>query len=133
MTHLRKLLFFSFTFMLFLGLSHPGAHAQIQDQMNQMEIYKLVGKVVDANTGEALSDVDIEMSNPDVESAARRIQQDTGGIVTETTNDQGEFAFNELPAGEYIIRINHDAYEMWERNVNLRQDSQLTISLQPNK
>ena len=56
-----------------------------------------------------------------------------GGIVTETTNDQGEFAFNELPAGEYIIRINHDAYEMWERNVNLRQDSQLTISLQPNK
>lgn len=131
MTNLKKPLFFSFIFVLLMGMSISIAQAQVQDKMDEMDVYKLVGKVVDANTGEALSDVEIEITQPDVESAAQRIQQETGGIVTETTDDQGEFSFTKLPPGKYTIKIDYEDYETWERNVKLNQDSQLTIKLQP--
>ncbi len=133
MTHLKHPLFFPFILMLVMGLAASVAQAQVREQMEKMDLYQLTGKVVDANTGEALSDVKIEMTNPDVKSGAQRIQQDPGGIIEETTDDQGEFSFMELPPGEYTVMIDFEDYETWERDINLKQDSQLTIELQPMK
>lgn len=133
MTHLKHPLFFPFILMLVMGLAASVAQAQVREQMEKTDLYQLTGKVVDANTGEALSDVKIEMTNPDVKSGAQRIQQDPGGIIEETTDDQGEFSFMELPPGEYTVMIDFEDYETWERDINLKQDSQLTIELQPMK
>lgn len=142
MFNIRKNIFFTFALSLVVGLSVSAAQAQVQNQQqtNQAETYKLVGQVVDANTGEALPGVEVKITEAQQgqTQTETQIETQTGmgneeGEMTETTNDQGQFTFMELPSGEHTITIEQDGYEKWERMINLNQDSQLTIELQPTR
>lgn len=133
---------FLLTVSLILTTSTSDAQVEEQEQVENPAIYKLVGRVVDASNGEAIQNVKIQIEQANQQTtgeAETETQTETemginiGENMTTTTNERGQFSFEKLPGGQLTIRINHNGYDTWERNVNLNQDSQLTIELQPNR
>ncbi|WP_347157690.1 TonB-dependent receptor [Pontibacter chitinilyticus] len=76
--------------------------------------YRLSGRVTDAATGQALS------------GASVLLQGRGAGMAT---NSQGEYAFQDLPAGHYTLHVHYLGYGEQQQQINLQQDTQLAIVL----
>lgn len=112
-------------------LSTFTVHAQFAEQVEEQSIYKLVGRVIDGATGEALGNVKIVLHKFEAASNQSQTEVVREKILTTATNERGQFEFNMVPSGKLTIRIDHKGYEIWEEIVTLNQDSQLTIRLEP--
>jgi hypothetical protein len=79
----------------------------------------------------ALSGVVREIA-PNVRPVANATVRVLGGTVPSVaTNDQGAFSFAALPTGRVLIEVSKDGYVVWESNVTLDSDEQMTVDLYP--
>lgn len=76
--------------------------------------YTLNGRVQQATTGEGLAGATVVLE-----------RTSTGS----TTGPGGAFSFQNLPAGSYTLKVSYVGFEEQRVSVNLRQDTNLTISL----
>lgn len=118
MTNFKKTSLFTTLFALILGLSVTTSYAQMKDKAHQPEAYKLTGKVVDAESGEALTNAKVNIP---------------GKNRKEMTGKEGTFTFKELPAGTHTVKVQEDGYKTWTKKVNLNKDSRLSIEVKPVK
>lgn len=97
---MKHMLFFLFTFL----------------SLSTAQAATLTGKVTDAETGEAINNVNIRIQGHDI------------GTVTDNT---GQFTLTDLSANTYILHISHIGYASQENRLSLRQDQNITIQLKP--
>ncbi|MGD1840439.1 MAG: TonB-dependent receptor [Thermonemataceae bacterium] len=79
--------------------------------------FALTGKITDA------SDNPIPYANIGLENTNKQT----------TTNEQGQFTLNEIPAGEYTVIVNAADYKVWSEKVIIKEDYRLSITLQSNE
>lgn len=70
-------------------------------QFTTQATYDIIGKVVDSDTDEAIANVEVQL-----------------GSQTESTNEVGEFTFNDVLDGEYTLTITHEGYDTYTQKVD---------------
>lgn len=108
---LSKKILIATLFLMVAGLI--GIQAQAQDAQGG-----ITGEVVDASTGEALSDIQITVEESG-ESA--------------TSDSDGKFTIENLEPGMYTLNVEANGYERWSQTVEVQQDgdAEVEIRLQP--
>lgn len=98
---------FAFTFSL--------SHAQVEEQ-TQPETFTVQGKVVNAETSEVVTNVEVKVAGKDISAM---------------TDEEGKYILSNLPAGTHTLRVEAEGYETWEKEVTVDQDKELEIKLTP--
>ncbi len=108
-THLTisYLIFFFITFLLF---SDSLPHSSCGNTRGA----KVHGKVVDAETGEPLSDVNIFLANTTIGTASGR---------------SGDFVINNVPQGSYSLIVSRIGYDVFIKNIEIIGTRSLTINV----
>lgn len=118
MLRFKKLTLFTAFIALILGFSITSTYAQTKDKAEKPDKHLLKGKVVDAESGEALSKVKVNI---------------VGKEKADKTNKKGTFTFNEIQEGNHTIKVKEKGYKIWKNEVKVTEDSRLTIEVQPVK
>ncbi|MDZ7691479.1 MAG: carboxypeptidase-like regulatory domain-containing protein [Balneolaceae bacterium] len=119
MLKFKKLTFLSalFAFILSIGLSTTYAQDNNSDTSQNGEQYKLTLKVVDAESGEALTNASIQI---------------LGIYEQNSTNQEGQLVFEKMDGDPHTFQISADGYETWTKTLTVTDDdSQLTVKLKP--
>ncbi|MFP4024295.1 MAG: TonB-dependent receptor, partial [Thiohalospira sp.] len=82
------------------------------------QTFRLSGRVFDSDTDEPLSGVNIKIQSVD--------QSQTNYSIT---NINGNFAFNELKAGQYQISFSYLGYSNYKENIDINSDKELNIGM----
>ncbi len=115
MKHFKKISTFGLMLMLFMGLTLTASHAQMGDMP---ETHKLSGKVVNADNGKALPNIEVDI-------AQTRFSKETG--------TDGSYTFSRLPEGTHTVTVKAEGYKSWKKDVTLDEDTRLKIKLTPAK
>lgn len=75
---------------------------------------QLTGKVTDAKTGEALQGASVVIAD---------------SRIGTSTNNEGVFNFNNLPAGHAILEVSHAGYETLVDHIDIAQTNQMNFQL----
>ena len=117
MFNIKKLTLLTTISVFILSLSLSTSYAQDnEDQSQNTERHKLTLKVVDAESGEALTNAKIEI---------------LGIYEANTTNQEGQLVFEEIENDPHTFKIYADGYETWKRTVTVTDESQLIVKLNP--
>lgn len=110
---LSKKILIASLFLMITGLIGIQTQAHAQDTQGGV-----TGEVVDASTGEALSDIEISV-------------EESG--ETATTDSDGRFTLENLEPGMHTLNVEADGYETWSQTVEIQQDgdAEVEIRLQP--
>lgn len=101
---------------LFIGMLFTATAVQAQ-AANQGQATILTGKVMDAETGQPVSGVTVEIEGIEKKS---------------DTNKRGMFSFSELQPGSHTIIIEADGYKKFTKEVDLNERGKnLNVELQP--
>jgi len=113
----RKFMFKLFATLL-MGIFAISIHnAQAQDNSQDQGQAKLIGTVIDSTTSKPVADVTVSLDGQDKEA---------------TTDQNGQFMFNDLSAGTYTVNIEADGYEAYSKDVEISgQGASLDIKLTP--
>lgn len=83
------------------------------------ESQQLSGTVVDDSTDQGLSGIEVTIE---------------GLGETATTDEEGNFSFDNLQMGTYNVVVEAEGYETWEKEVEITEESQtLDIRLKPSE
>lgn len=118
MTTYQKLSQLTLVGILILCFGVSTAFAQEKKKDNQPETHKLKVEVVDAESNQAIEEVKVVIAGKD---------------LNKKTNDEGKTTFKELPAGTHTVKINASGYKSWKKDVELTEDSWVTVQLEPAK
>lgn len=105
------------TSVLILSIGIAFATSNTATSETESEGYAMItGSVVDANTGEAIPNATVELS--ELEASA-------------TTDEYGTFIFEDIEAGTYTLSVQADGYEEVEQSVEVAEEgANVEISLQ---
>lgn len=112
----KKLSIFSLLIALILSLNLSQAYAQSKKKTEQAETHLLKGKVVNAKSGEALTDAKVNI---------------VGKKLNVNTGKDGTFMFEKLPKGTHTLKVDGEGYKKWKKKVKLKKDSKITIKVKP--
>ena len=118
MLRFKKLSLLTVLIALFLGFSITSSYAQTKDMAEKPETHKLKGKVVDAESGETLSQVKVNI---------------VGKEKTDKTNKKGTYTFDRLQEGTHTIKVKEEGYKTWKNEVKVNEDTRLNIEVKPAK
>ena len=103
--------------LLALGLLHANAQNS-QNMPNRHSIFSIAGSIRDAST------------QREMESIQVFLKQATGTPITTTfTRDNGDFQFDGLGNGDYIIEVSVKDYERFQQEVAINGASRLGLSI----
>ncbi|MFH5830826.1 carboxypeptidase regulatory-like domain-containing protein [Halalkalibaculum sp. DA3122] len=114
MFNFNKATFFTTILALIFSLSFSTSYAQ--ENNSDTEKYKLTLNVVDAESGEALMNANIQI---------------LGIYSPHTTNQEGQLVFEEIENDPHTFKISADGYQTWKKTVTVTDDSKLTVELTP--
>lgn len=83
------------------------------DSENSLADYSLSGVV----SGSVISNAYVKLTAPN------------SNFITQLTNAQGEFFFNELEEGDYVLEITKGGYGLVTKNININQNTLILINL----
>lgn len=112
MFNFKKLALFTALFAFTLSFSVSSAYAQD----NNSENHKLTLKVVNAESGEALTNAKIEI---------------LGIYESNNTDQEGQKVFEGMATDPHTFKIYADGYETWTKTLIVTKDSKLTVKLSP--
>lgn len=117
MINLKKLSLFTTISVFILSLSLSTAFAQNNEGQSQNgEQYKLTLKVVDAESGEALTNAQSEI---------------LGIYESKTADQEGQLVY-EMASDPHTFKISADGYQTWTKTLTVTDDdSKLTVKLKP--
>lgn len=118
MTTLNKISLITLLSVLILSFGLSDTFAQKKKKDKQPETNKLKVEVLDAESNQAVEDVKVVIAGKD---------------LSKKTNDEGKLTFKELPAKTHTIKINAPGYKTWTKDVELTEDSWVTVQLKPAK
>ncbi|NIV15095.1 MAG: PEGA domain-containing protein [Aliifodinibius sp.] len=99
--------------MVIFGLGMLSNKAQAQEK--EAPTGKLYGKVVEASSGQAVTDIKVKLKNSD---------------QAKTTGKKGMYAFKDLEPGTYTVKVKADEYKNWKQKVEITEKGkQLNIEL----
>ncbi len=118
MLTLKKIPLLTALFAFVLSLSVSTVYAQDNNNQNNQttEQHKLTLKVVDAESGEALSNAKIEI---------------LGIYEANSTDNEGKLVFPNIETDPHTFKIYADGYQTWTKTLTVTEESQLTVKLRP--
>lgn len=115
MINFKQLPLLTACFAIILSLTFSTTYAQ--DNSNQATgQHKLTLKIVDSESGEALTNAKIEI---------------LGIYEPNTTNNEGQFVFENMETDPHTFKVYSDGYQTWIKTLTVTEDSELTIELMP--
>lgn len=116
MKYLKNISLFTALIAFVFAFTFSTSYAQVKEQ-NQPEAYTVKGKVVNAETTEIITNVEVKVAGKDISAM---------------TDEEGKYTLQNLPAGTYTLQVEAEGYEAWEKEVTVDQDKQVDIKLVPN-
>lgn len=115
MLKFKKLSMLTAAVALIFGLSFSTIYAQEKEQAPETDKYKLKVKVVDAESGDAVADAKVVIK---------------GEEVSKETGKKGKSTFKKVPEGVHTVKVLAQGYQNWEKEIELTENSKLTIEVQ---
>ena len=112
----KKLSVFALLMAFLASFTVAETYGQTKKKSEQPKTHKLEGKVVNAQSGEALN-------NAEVHILGKKVKAETG--------KEGMFSFEKLPAGSHTIKVKEEGYKKLKDKVKLNSDTRIVIQLKP--
>lgn len=127
---------FILSIFVFMAASELDTDTHDNQEFNEEE---LSGEVIDAQTEEGIPNVTVYLKNGDSNSGqtdrttTTTQNQNTAAADSTTTDQSGEFAFNNVENGSYTLEVDPTDYEKEEKEVEVKEDRKMNEESEKDK
>ena len=116
MFSLKKLSLLAILIIFLLGLGQSELYAQSKKVTEQAEKFTLNGKVINNQSGEAVSEAKVYIVDRELKVE---------------TDKEGRFTFEKLSEGAHMLKIEKEGYKPWKRMIKVKEGLRVVLQIKP--